>query len=957
MAPRPIRYKIGLYSGEERLDTTDIPEPDEDNEDVQQSWFEEERNEPEFKQFVTNTIDRYKANGLDLKNMDITMIAQSHIDVCWLWRFEQTRKKGWVTFRKAVRMGSLFYPGLYTFHASQPQVQEYIKEDDPALFEQIKEQVASGSFNIVGGSWLEPYCMMPSGEAFILQRLYGMYFYQVNYGFMPEVEWMMDSFGYGRNLSQILSKTGAKYFWTTKITWNKETIFPFVNFWWQSPDGSRVLAHEAQFDFGMFNDWWKYECGRHLLKEGVSYIGDYTRDYDDLGDFVDDDALNKTIGLFYGKGDGGHGPTSQEVATAMELQAQGAVHVGTAKDFFSKLETNSDRYPVWNDEMYLEYHQGTFTTHSRVKRNNRRLECKAISVEMLCALVNVQLKDTCAYMKDNLDATWKLIMKNQFHDCLPGSSVPEAYDDVAEEWEICDENLDACITNVASAIASTENEIIIFNPNAEGKTRIFISATTFDGIELDSDGMPPRGILKTTNGDGAVTPLQPVIAEPSTMIEARPAGWWAVVMLEGIAMTSMVADFSDQAVIDQAFAIPVDVKTSASDRISTGGRIDNGFVHVDLNINGHITKATSAEIPGIENIFKGVSNVPMAFVDDYRTDQAWNITPGYSDHPRPYGIDENPKMIITKQGPVVSEIATIKQFGQQYVMQKVALFAGLPEIYCEFITDWNDPRILLKLKFDTAVDPDVVESDNQYCIITRSAKPIARPDKARWEKIQHKFSDLSSPDGSWGIAFINEGKYAFDVITPNVFRLTVLKSAQYPDAPKESFVHQERKMNMEKRGKTQPGFTDIGSHRTRYAIYPHAGATRSDASGNPSTAVIQRADLFNFVPIIVKPSGSGAVAMNIPLMASSNPAVLVKAAKKGHVDPGLLVVRLVEYTGNAAETTITLDPAILQAVSGCHETDLLERPLQNEISWDAEAGTATVSLTAWEIKTLAFTLN
>nr|MDO8110697.1 glycoside hydrolase family 38 C-terminal domain-containing protein [Candidatus Sigynarchaeota archaeon] len=953
MAPRPIKYKIGPYSGEERLDTTNIPEPDEDDDETQQAWFEDERNEPSFKNYIKNQIALYKTNfGLDIKNMDIIMIAQSHIDVCWLWRFEQTRKKGWVTFRKAVRMGSIFYPGKYTFHASQPQVQEYIKEDDPALFEQIKEQVKKGSFNIVGGSWVEPDCMMPSGEGFIHQRLYGMYFYQENYGFMPDIEWMMDSFGYGRNLPQILSKSGAKYFWTTKITWNKETIFPFVNFWWQSPDGSRVLAHEAQFDFGMLENFWKYECGRHLLKEGVSYIGDYTRDYDDLGDFVDDDALNKTIGLFYGKGDGGHGPTSQEVATAMALMEEGAVHVGTAKEFFTKLEKNSGRYPVWNDEMYLEYHQGTFTTHSRVKRNNRRLEYKAISVEMLCAIVSTQLKEASPYLKDAIDATWKFILKNQFHDCLPGSSIPEAYDEVAEEWELCDENLDKCIDGVAKAIAPVaKNEIILFNPNAAGEIRVFIPVTTFDNVKLDKDGRPPRGILKAIDKSGAV-PLQPVAAEPATFIEAKPAGWWTVVGLDGIALNAFEADFLDKAAIDKAFETGIDVAASAN------SHLDNGILRVELAMDGTISKATSKNVPGVTNIFKGPSNIPMAFIDEMKNDQAWNITPGYNNHPRVYDIDQKPKLVVSKQGPIVSEITIIKQWGPQYIMQRIALYKGLPEIYCEFIADWNDPRTLVKLKFDTATGANVVESDNQYCIITRSTRPMTPNDKARWEKIQHKFSDLSTPDGKWGIAFLNDGKYAFDTMEPDVFRLTVLKSAQYPNAPRESFAHLERKMNMEKRGKTQPGFTDIGAHRTRFAFYPHAGATRVDAAGKPATDIVRRADMFNAPPIILKPgSGKGAVQVNKSLISSSNPSVLVKAVKKGHVDPTLLIVRAVEYTGNPASAEITVDSTIRKIVVDVFETDLLERKTGGKIAWDPKNGTVKVSFGKWEIKTIAFKLK
>lgn len=957
MPAKKPRFPYGKYSGEERLDTTAMPEPDRDDDDAQDAWFEDERKEPAFKNYVTGRIDYYKKNmNLDLKDLAIHFITHSHIDVCWLWRYEQTRKKAAVTFRKACRMATRYYPDSYKFQASEPQLFEWIQEDDPDLFKLIQEQVKAGKFNLVGGSWVEPDCMMPSGEAFCHQRLYGMWYYQHNFGTMPDIEWMEDSFGYGRNLPQIFAKSGAKYFFTMKLTWNKETIFPFVNFWFQSPDGSRVLAHECHQGYGTLDNWYKYEVGRHLLKKGTTYIGDYTRDYDDLADAVDDDALNKTVGFWYGSGDGGHGPTSQEVAELLEFQNQGVGHIGTAAELYAKLAKDSDRYPVWNDEMFLEYHQGTFTTHSRVKRNNRRLECKAISVEALCALVDAQLAGNgLDYPRATIDETWKMIMKNQFHDALPGSSIPEAYDDLYEDWVTCDEILDKCIADVGKAIKPrAKNTILVFNPNAAGEARLFIPFTMFDDVSLGSDDLPPPGILKGTK-DGKIHPLQPVAAEPACWLEAKPAGWWAVVHLTGMGLDAFTADFTDTDGIAKAFGKAIDVIAGET------SKIDNGIVQVFMNRQGEIMKATSTLVPGVANIFKGASFVPQAFVDDIPNDQAWNITPGYNNHPRNYRGDDNPLVKLTKKGPVVSEVTTIREWGPQLIMTKVALFAGLPEIYCEFMTDWNDPRTLVKLKFDTSLpSPKIVESDNQYCIITRSAQPQTPADKARWEKIQHKFSDLQAGDGKWAIAFINDGKYAFDVMEPDVFRLTTLKSAEYPNAARESFARPERKMNMEKRGKTQPGFTDIGPHRTRFAIYPHAGATRVDAAGKPSTVVAQRADLYNAPPIIVKPSGAGTastVAVDTSLVSSSNPQVLVKAVKKGHVDAKLLVVRLVEYTGNPAETTVVLDPSIAGNVASVAETDILERPLPAKVAWDAKTRAAQVSLGKWEIKTLAFTLK
>lgn len=943
---QPNSGKIGRYSGQARLDPARLEEPDADDPEVRAIWFDDERHEPSFKRHVTSKI-AYHENiiGKKMADLDITVIGHSHIDVCWLWRYEQTRKKARVTFDKACEMAEKWYPGGYTFHQSQPQLFEWVAQDYPALLARIKEQVKQGSFNIVGGSWVEPDCMMPSGEAFIRQRLNGMWFFHDTFGVMPEIEWMMDSFGYGRNLPQILVKSGAKYFWTTKITWNRCTIFPFVNFWWQSPDGSRIVCHESQHGFGTLEKWNMFELGRHPLQEGGKQVWDYTDDYDDLCDHVTDD-INPHVGLWYGKGDGGHGPTSQEVAEMMEFQAQGAVKIGRAKDFFEKLAGDSARFPVWNDELYLEYHRGTFTTHARVKRNNRRLECKAIAVEMLCALARATVAGY-AYPAADITTTWKTILKNQFHDALPGSSIPEAYDDLIEDWDACDGLLDGCVAGVANSYKVPAGHVAVFNPNGAGPARIFIPASAVPGVALDRDGLPPRGLARAA---GATAALQPVPAEHPAWLEARPAGWWTVLPLDGVALNEIAVAF-DTPEVAALFEKEIAVDAGKAPCI------ENDILRVELDpATGAIVKATSSLIPHVDNIFKGPSNVPMAFLDNFPNDQAWNIlntrTPEYDQHRYPHAQDEDVAITITARGPVLAELTIARQFGLQPVVQKVALFKGIPEICCEFLTDWKEPTTLVKIAFDTATDAPLVESDNQYCTIQRKTTPETPADKARWEKIQHKFSDMHSTDGSWGIAFLNNGKYAFDTLQHDVFRLTVLKSANYPKAATESWAHAERAMNWAAYGKKQPQYTDLGPHRTFYAIYPHAGITTIDAGGKPTTGVKQRADAFNFPLLVLPPVQAGKAHVPAgPLVSSSNPAIMVKSVKQALKDRGVLVVRLVEYTGHAGETRIDLHPALAAKVSAVREGDLLERAIGEPLDL-----ASPIAAGKWEIKTLLLSL-
>lgn len=951
MAPRKPRYKVGKYSGMERMDPSTLEEPDADAAWVRKVWFEEERHEPEFTKYIDKRIDYFKNQvGLDLDNLDIILIGHSHIDVCWKWRYEQTRKKAIVTFNKACEMAEKWYPEKYSYHQSQAQLFEWIEEDDPDLFKRIEAQVKAESFNIVGGCWVEPDCMMPSGEAFVRQRLYGMHYFQDKFGIMPETAWMMDSFGYGRNLPQIFAKSGAKHFWTTKITWNRKTTFPFVNYWWQSPDGTRIITHGPKHSWGTLDSFWLFEIGRHPVLKGQEYIGNYTRNYDDIADFVEEDEICPAVGVFYGKGDGGHGPTSQEVAEAVALEERGAARIGTARELFGVLEEWSDRFPVWNDELYLEYHRGTFTTHSRVKRNNRRLECKATSVEMLCALVSA-MNDGFKYPKDVLDKTWKTILKNQFHDALPGSSIPEAYDDLYEDWEYCDEWLAGCMENVARFLKfKDEKQFLVFNPNADGKARLFIPGNAILGVELDGNGMPPKAVIITPGKEGFLAPMQPVAAEPDEWLEAKPAGWWTVVPLTGTCIESFNVVLDDEASIKEAFGSGI--KASAG----PPAVLENEILHVEIDPRtGAIDKITSKLVPGIDNIFEKPSNIPIAFLDDHPGDQAWNIRntvdPEYDALARDYKLDENVTISITKQGPVVSEITITRQFGPQPVTQKISLFKGLPEVYCEFLTDWKEPTTLVKIAFSPATDSQIVESDNQYCTIQRKTRPETPADKARWEKIQHKFSDMHSSDGNWGVAFLNNGKYAFDTLDGRSFRLTVLKSANYPTAAGEAWVNEERKRNLEKHGKKPPQHTDMGQHRTRYAIYPHAGITTSVA-GRPSVDVKEKADFFNYTPVILQPRGTEDVdterdnpALDQGLISSTNPTVMIKSLKASEKNPRALVLRLVEYSGHDSRTELVIAEPLSKKIKEICEADLLERKIGDALP------SLKLELGKWEIKT------
>ena len=240
--------ELGRCSGSERLDPNQFSERDIDNQKSAQHWLDDQIHQPSFRKEMEDLFHQWEfiLKPESFSTYHIHMVGQSHIDMAWLWRFEQTRQKGIKTLQKVIFHAERF-PDQFKFALSSPQLLQWVKEDDPELFVKIKALQKQGIIELVGGSWVEPDCMMPSGESIVRQRFYGMKFFWEEFGTLPEVEWFLDSFGYNRGLPQLLIKSGSKYFWTSKLTWNKQTKFPFIYFNWKSPDGASLLTANSFF--------------------------------------------------------------------------------------------------------------------------------------------------------------------------------------------------------------------------------------------------------------------------------------------------------------------------------------------------------------------------------------------------------------------------------------------------------------------------------------------------------------------------------------------------------------------------------------------------------------------------------------------------------------------------------------------------------------------------------------
>ena len=360
----------------------------------------------------------------------LSAIGHAHMDTAWLWPLEETWRKCTRTFSTATLYMD-YYPE-YKFACSQAVQYEEMKTRNPDLYHRIKEKFNTAQWVPVGGTWVEPDCNVPSGEALCRQFLFGQRFFQREFGAYCHEFWNPDVFGYNGQLPQIMKEAGVRYFLTQKLSWNHFNKPDHQTFAWEGIDGSEVLTH-----FPPANSYNSVATVEELRRVVRSY--------------KDNDRSGQSYMLF-GVGDGGGGPTRdmlERLRRAKDLQGLPRTEVRSANEFFKRLEEDCQDLPRVIGELYFELHRGTYTTQAATKKGNRKGEFLLHDVEFLAVLA--QRLQNVSYPKDELDALWKSLLVNQFHDILPGSSIRLVYEDAerdyakiqAEGGKLCEAALDA----------------------------------------------------------------------------------------------------------------------------------------------------------------------------------------------------------------------------------------------------------------------------------------------------------------------------------------------------------------------------------------------------------------------------------------------------------------------------------------------------------------------------------
>lgn len=659
-----------------------------------------------------------KANyySVDGEKATVNLIGHTHIDVAWLWTLDQTKQKVERSFSTVLQLMDE-YPE-YKFFSSQPQLFDFLKERNPELYAKVKEKVLEGRWEVDGAMWLEADCNLTSGESLVRQIQFGKRFFKQEFNKECTAVWLPDVFGYSASLPQIMQKSGLDTFITAKIGWNDTNRMPYDLFKWRGIDGSEVFAYFLS----------TCECDPRNSVYDQTYTT-YTAPINPM--FVlgtwnrfQQKEFSDTVIMSYGWGDGGGGPTREDLERERRL-AQGVAGLPNAKietlensvrvikENYEKNAAELQRKPVWNGELYFEYHRGTLTSVPQVKMNNRKGEFALLNTELLGVIGS----ELCGidYPQELLEKEWKTLLLNQFHDILPGSSIGDVYKDSAEQFaELFKQTKQAtdCVLDCIAAQVNSQGGWLVFNPNSF-----------------------------TANGTVCM-------GEKTYIVKDIPALGYKVVQYKDAQKRGVQASKSV---------------------------LENGYYKLTFDRSGAIIslfdKRESREL-----VKEGKEiNQMIAYQDSPYEYHNWEMTPYHRQNQ--WALEEEAEFTLLQEGDRTG-LRITKRYGNSTITQRVYLYEdGIDRI--DFVTDvdWKEKDQLLKVLFPLDIMADKAKYDVQFGHVERATHDNTSWDSARFESAAQKWVDIS--ENNYGVALLNDGKYGFGVNDGDL-SMTIVKSGGFP---------------------------------------------------------------------------------------------------------------------------------------------------------------------------------
>ncbi|KAF7550510.1 hypothetical protein G7Z17_g5670 [Cylindrodendrum hubeiense] len=610
----------------------------------------------------------------------IYAIGHCHIDTCWLWPWDETKRK---VVRSWSNQCDLMdrYPEL-NFACSQAQQFKWLKEIYPYGWERVKAKVKSGQFHPIGGSWVEHDTNLPCGESLVRQFLYGQRFFEAEFGFRSTTSWLPDTFGFSCQIPQICRLAGMTRFMTQKPCFNSVNEFPHTTFNWVALDGSQVICHMPP-------------CKTYTAE------GNYQNITQSISNHKSLDQDNTAL-MAFGKGDGGGGPTWQHLERLRRLRGMAdtmgvipRVHAGATVDqFFDRLETKASSLVTWYGELYFELHRGVYTTQGRTKLHNRRSETLLHDLELLATIASLEDKGY-KYPKKELDEMWQGVMLCQFHDCLPGTAIEMCYDD---------------------------SEKIYASVKATGLA-IFQQVYSILGIE---------------------TPKSASSLDLDFSVAVNTMPWPRHELVDVSDTEAVVASGEGHALVVWSFKASADGPKAVTVQETSPGvfQLENGQLTVKVE-NGCITsiydhQARRETLAGKANQFVIFDDKPIywqawdteVYHLDTREELSSSTTTIHED--KGYRASVVTETRISETSSIRSTISLSSVLGDQPSL-----------IECTADVDWHETMKFLKVEFPVQVSNTEASYETQYGIIKRPTHYNTSWDMAKFEVCCHKFADLS----------------------------------------------------------------------------------------------------------------------------------------------------------------------------------------------------------------------
>lgn len=741
----------------------------------------------------------------------IGITGHAHIDVGWLWPVKESIRKCARTFSTVLSLMEQ-YPE-FTFLQSQAALYEMVERHYPELLVRITRRVKEGRWEPNGAMWVEADCNVSGGEALVRQLLEGSKKFQQLFGYRGDTLWLPDVFGYSAALPQILVKSGVVNFVTSKINWNDTNRFPYDTFWWRGIDGTEIFT-------------------AFITTRTNGYNADVTpQSMQEAYDYIQQKELQDTVLASVGWGDGGGGPTREmcERARRMsDLEGCNKTAFTNVSPFLKRLREQNVARPRWCGELYLEFHRGTYTTQARIKRWNRKLEFLLRDVELFSVMA---MLDGCPYPHSEIEEHWRVLLTNQFHDILPGSSIREVYQVAEEQYRKMDSALGQILKTALNSLSKNfpgDNHgqaWLVANSLAAQRDEILHIPTSGYNAVIDADGAPLPA-QKTQNGIAVRLVMAPVSLKP---IALRNRG------------NSAKSPFSYSGIF-----------------------LETPLYKMEFDKAGRIIslwdKAAAREIvkPGRWlNAFYTAEDRPI-YWDAWDIDRFYRDTVRYEERLR--------RREVVEDGPLFMTIRSEYSIGRcSTLKQDMIVYAESRRIDFKTEVEWQERHTLLKTGFALDICADTWRNEIQFGHTVRNLHSNTSWDQARFEVCAHKWVDVS--EGGYGVALLNDCKYGHDSMDDMV-SLTLLRSPWAPDPE-----------------------ADAGIHHFAYALLPHPGDFQAATVVREACAFNIPLHRVKMAATTGEPTGFSPVVGGFCRI--SEPNVVVEAVKKAEEDDSV-ILRLYE---------------------------------------------------------------